>query len=153
MGRRAHTQTAELAARQNGACAVFESGGGADETERLMTIAEVAHQFGVTLRALRFYESKRLLAPARRGSARLYRRSDRDRLALVLTGCRLGFTLAEVKQLLDRPDGQNLHLTRDKCVEQINLLEKQKRGIELALGELRQIYTSFYQAVLDHSHP
>ena len=51
--------------------------------------------------------------------------------------------------MLDGPDGKNLHLTREKCVEQINLLERQKRGIELALSELRQIYTSFYRTLLE----
>jgi len=114
-----------------------------------MTIGEVAHQFGLTLRSLRFYEAKRLIAPQRTGSSRLYRRCDRERLALILTGRRLGFTLAEIKYLLDAPGGNNLHLTREKCVEQINLLERQKRGIELALSELREIYTSFYRTHLE----
>jgi DNA-binding transcriptional MerR regulator len=75
----------------------------------------------------------------------MYRSGDRERIALILTGRRLGFTLTEIKRLLDGPDGKNLHLTREKCVEQINLLERQKRGIEMALNELRQIYTSFYR--------
>jgi DNA-binding transcriptional MerR regulator len=119
----------------------------------LMTIGEVAREFGVSLRALRFYEVKRLIAPQRQGSSRLYRRSDRERIALILTGRRLGFTLAEIKDLLDRPGGKSLHLTRQKCVEQINALEQQKRGIELALAELRQIYTSFYQALIEEAGP
>lgn len=114
-----------------------------------MTIGEVAREFGITLRALRFYESKRLIVPQRHGATRLYGRSDRDRIALILTGRRLGFTLAEIKRLVDGPDGKSLHLTREKCVEQINLLERQKRSIELALGELRQIYTSFYKTFLE----
>ncbi|MGD0024374.1 MAG: MerR family transcriptional regulator, partial [Xanthobacteraceae bacterium] len=113
-----------------------------------MTIGEVAREFGMTLRALRFYEAKRLVAPQRHGAARLYRRRDRERIALILTGRRLGFTLAEIGDLVDRPGGKGLHLTRQKCVEQINLLERQKRGIELAIAELRQIYTSFYKAFL-----
>ncbi|MGB6534696.1 MAG: MerR family transcriptional regulator [Xanthobacteraceae bacterium] len=114
-----------------------------------MTIADVACEFAVTFRALRFYESKRLIAPLRQGPARLYRRSDRERLALILTGRRLGFTLTEISRLLDGPHGNSLHLTRQECVEQITLLERQKRGIDLALGELRQIYTSFYISQLD----
>jgi len=124
-------------------------GDDADEADTPMTIGEVAREFGMTLRALRFYEAKRLIAPQRSGSTRLYRRADRDRIVLILTGRRLGFTLAEIKRLVDGPDGKNLHLTREKCVEQINLLERQKRGIELALRELRQIYTSFYKPSLD----
>jgi DNA-binding transcriptional MerR regulator len=120
--------------------------GGADTP---MTIGEVAREFGVTLRALRFYEAKRLVAPQRRGASRLYRRRDRERIALILTGRRLGFTLAEIRDLVDRPGGKGLHLTREKCVEQINLLERQKRGIELAIAELRRIYTSFYKSLLE----
>lgn len=119
---------------------------GVNEADTPIPIGEVAREFGLTLRALRFYESKRLLAPQRHGTQRLYGRGDRERLALILTGRRLGFTLAEIKELIDRPNGKHLHLTRQKCVEQISLLERQKRGIELALGELRQIYTSFYKA-------
>jgi DNA-binding transcriptional MerR regulator len=113
-----------------------------------MTIGEVAREFGLTLRALRFYETKRLITPQRSGASRLYRRCDCERIALILTGRRLGFTLAEIKHLLNAPDGNNLHLSREKCIEQINLLERQKRDIELALGELRQIYTSFYRSHL-----
>jgi DNA-binding transcriptional MerR regulator len=113
-----------------------------------MTIGEVAREFGLTLRALRFYETKRLIVPERSGASRLYRRCDRERIALILTGRRLGFTLAEIKHLLNAPGGNNLHLSREKCIEQINLLERQKRDIELALGELRQIYTSFYRSHL-----
>jgi DNA-binding transcriptional MerR regulator len=110
-----------------------------------MTIGEVSREFGITPRALRFYEARRLISPQRNGSNRLYGRSDRDRIALVLTGRRLGFTLEEIKRLLDGPDGKSLSLTREKCVEQINFLERQKRDIERALGELRQIYSSFYK--------
>jgi len=124
--------------------------------DRPVTIGEVAQEFGITLRALRFYEAKRLLVPQRRGAIRMYRRSDRERLSLILTGRRLGFTLAEIGQLVGRPNGRGLHLTREQCVTQINLLEQQKRGIEMALAELRQIYTSLYRKLLDgadgHSH-
>lgn len=109
-----------------------------------MTIAQVAREFGITLRALRFYEAKRLIAPQRCGSTRLYRRSDCERLSLILTGRRLGFTLAEIGDLLAKPSGNGLHLTRAQCVQQISLLERQKRGIEIAIAELRQMYTSFY---------
>ena len=113
-----------------------------------MTIGQVAREFGLTLRTLRFYEAKRLIEPQRNGSHRLYGQNVRDRIALVLTGRRLGFTLVEIKRLLDGADGKNLRLTREKCVEQINFLERQKRDIELALGELRQIYSSFYKPSL-----
>jgi DNA-binding transcriptional MerR regulator len=114
-----------------------------------LSIGEVARQFDLTPRALRFYESKRLIAPQRHGAIRLYRRADCERLGLILTGRRLGFTLAEIGVLLNRPDAESLRLTRTPCVTQINLLERQKRGIEIAISELRQIYTSFYRTLVD----
>lgn len=114
-----------------------------------MTIREMAHQFGITARALRFYEAKRLIAPQRRGALRLYRRVDCERLALILAGRRLGFTLAEIKDLLGYPGGKALHLTREQCVAQINALEQQKRSLEIAIAELRQIYSSFYRKLLE----
>jgi DNA-binding transcriptional MerR regulator len=117
--------------------------------DRPTTIGEVAREFSITSRALRFYEAKRLIAPQRNGALRLYGRSDRNRIALILSGRRLGFTLAEIKELVEGPGDGRLQLTREKCLEQINLLEQQKRGIELALGELRQIYTPSYKSLLE----
>jgi DNA-binding transcriptional MerR regulator len=120
---------------------------GRDDTRT--TIREVSREFGVTLRALRFYEAKRLIAPERRGATRLYRTSDCQRLTLILAGQRLGFTLAEIRDLLGKPGGKTLHLTREKCIAQINALEQQKRNIEIAIAELRQIYSSFYKKLLE----
>lgn len=115
----------------------------------LMTIGDVARRFGMTLRALRFYETKGLISPQRHGATRFYRRSDRERLGLILTGRRLGFTLTEIGELIGKPNGSGLQLTREQCVAQINLLEQQKRGIEIAIAELRQICTAFYRKLLD----
>ena len=113
-----------------------------------ITIGELATRFGVTLRTLRFYEKKGLLKPRRRGMARLYDSQDRERLALILQGKRLGFTLTEIRTLVSAShpgaDSQTLDLSREKCVEQIKLLERKKREIETALVELRRIYSSFY---------
>ena len=148
MAQSANIRTADTTMTPDAAHKSHDRGNTAGEAEASMTIGEVAREFGITLRALRFYESKRLINPQREGATRVYRRSDRERIALILTGRRLGFTLTEVKRPLDGPDGKNLRLTREKCVEQINLLERQKRGLELALGELRQIYTSFYKTAL-----
>ncbi|MGA9282541.1 MAG: MerR family transcriptional regulator, partial [Pseudolabrys sp.] len=64
------------------------------------TIGELARDSGVTLRALRFYQSKGLLAPRRNGSARLFSYEDRERLTLILQGKRLGFTLTEIREML-----------------------------------------------------
>jgi DNA-binding transcriptional MerR regulator len=124
--------------------------------DRPLTIGEVAQEYGLTLRTLRFYEAKRLITPYRHGNTRLYRSSDRKRLSLVLAGRRLGFTLAEIKHLLNRQHDGSLHLTREQCMKQIKLLEQQKRSIEMAITELRQIHTSFYQRLVEktgeHSH-
>ena len=70
---------------------------------------------------------------------------------MILAGRRLGFTLAEIRDLLGRPDDTTLHLTREQCVAQINLLERQKRGIDVAIAELRQIYSSFYRKLLEQA--
>jgi len=116
-----------------------------------MTIGELARAAGVTLRALRFYQSKGLLSPARYGHGRVFGPADRDRLMLILQGKRLGFTLFEIRNMLaerDRGCTKVLPLSRKKCVEQINLLERQRRDIELALHELRQIYSGMYKAIL-----
>jgi len=112
-----------------------------------ITIGELARESGVTLRALRFYQSKGLLAPHRDGGARVFSHSDRDRLALILQGKRLGFTLTEIREMLTaraRGCTNALPINRRKCVEQINMLERQRREIETALAELRQIYTEMF---------
>lgn len=69
-----------------------------------MTIRAMCEEFGVTARALRFYETKELLSPIRVGQKRLYSRSDRARLKLILRGKRFGFSLEELRQLLDLYD-------------------------------------------------
>jgi DNA-binding transcriptional MerR regulator len=115
--------------------------------EPSFTIGDLAREFGVSLRALRFYENKGLLAPRRAGLARLYSPSDRQRLILILKGKKLGFTLTEIRQMVAAEEGQaggnKLQFNREKCQEQIRLLEQQKAEIEEGLAELRRIYASF----------
>ena len=117
------------------------------------TISELAKEFGVTLRTLRFYEDKGLLAPRRQGLTRLYSRGDRDRLALILKGKKLGFMLGEIRQMVaaeENPgDSRALTLSREKCLEQIELLKRQQTDIEDALVELRQIYASLSVKMAD----
>jgi len=108
-----------------------------------LTMGELAREAGVTLRALRFYQSKGLLAHHRNG-ARVFSRDDRDRLVLILQGKRLGFTLSEIREMLAaRARGcvKTLPIDRRKCVDQITMLERQRRDIDQAIGELRRIYT------------
>ena len=114
--------------------------------EPTFTIGDLAREFGVSLRALRFYENKGLLAPQRAGLARLYSANDRQRLVQILKGKKLGFTLTEIRQMIaaeeGQADGHKLSFDREKCLEQIKLLEKQKVEIEEGLGELRRIYAT-----------
>jgi DNA-binding transcriptional MerR regulator len=90
-----------------------------------------------------------LLAPQRSGCARIYSQEDRDSLILILHGKPLGFTLTEIRDMLaTRARGctRTLPISRRKCVEQINMLERQRRDIDRALAELRQIYTEMFIA-------
>ena len=110
-----------------------------------LTIGELSRETGVTLRALRFYESKGLLGRhGGGGAARVFSQADRNRVALILQGKRLGFTLSEIRELFAAPASRAakvLPIGRRKCVDQINLLERQRRDIDQAIAELRQIYT------------
>ncbi|BCM85627.1 MerR family transcriptional regulator [Methylobacterium indicum] len=108
-----------------------------------MTIGDLAEEFGVTLRALRFYEAKGLLHPQRRGTTRLYTEDDRSRLATILRGKELGFTLREIAAMVDGDElaetgaGGALALSPAQVAEQITHLENQKAEIERALEALR----------------
>jgi DNA-binding transcriptional MerR regulator len=106
------------------------------------TISDLAREFGVTLRTLRFYEDKGLLAPRREGQTRRYDDRDRDRLALILKGKKLGFTLAEIRALVEQADMSRpgLALSAAALEEQIAMLERQRREIDEALAELRHSY-------------
>ena len=105
------------------------------------TIGDLAKEFDVSLRTLRFYEDKNLLNPRRDGVTRIYSRRDRARLKLVLMGKRVGFSLDEIKDMLDLydlKDGQStqLKVSLKRFNEQIALLEKQKQDVEQAIDEL-----------------
>jgi DNA-binding transcriptional MerR regulator len=122
------------------------SDGGQSDDRTAFTIGELSREFGVTLRALRFYENKGLISPHREGMSRLYSEGDRTRLALILKGKKLGFTLGEIRQMIAAEEGEadakTLGLSREKCLEQIELLKKQKAEIEEGLSELSRIYAS-----------
>ena len=112
-------------------------------------IGDLAREFDVTLRALRFYQSRGLLAPGRNGNARQFTAEDCERLTVVLQGKRLGFTLTEVRKMMSRwqpGKATSLPISRKECVEQINLLERQRRDLDRALEELRRIYTGMLPA-------
>lgn len=106
-------------------------------------ISDLAREFGVTLRTLRFYEDRGLLSPRREGTARIYSARDRARLSVILKGKQLGFTLAEIQEMLAADGGKgatavDLKLSLDKVDEQIAHLESQKAEIEEAIRELRE---------------
>jgi DNA-binding transcriptional MerR regulator len=109
------------------------------------SIGELAAEFGVTPRALRFYESRGLISPLRLDGMRSYTRVDRDRLALILRAKKLGFSLLEISGMIEaqegRPAMQSLKFSREKCSEQIDMLERQRKEMEEALVELRRIHT------------
>jgi DNA-binding transcriptional MerR regulator len=114
-----------------------------DAGEDLARIGDMARTFGVTLRTLRFYEDKGLLSPKRDGSTRLYTRRDRARLKLILLGRKVGFTLRDVKHMIDLydPKGSNakqLKVVLDKSEKQMARLLKQKEAIDEAIGDLGQ---------------
>lgn len=119
------------------------------ENERF-SIGDLAREFGVTLRALRFYEDKGLLQPLRQGTMRLYSRRDRARLKLVLMGKKVGFSLSEIKAMLDLYDlegGQitQLKVAHDRFSDQIDVLKAQRADIDEAIEELSRTV----QAVAD----
>ncbi|MEM7662387.1 MAG: MerR family DNA-binding transcriptional regulator [Pseudomonadota bacterium] len=110
---------------------------------RTYTISELAREFGVTARALRFYEDKDLLHPARDGMTRVYSNRDRARLSLIMRGKRVGLPLADIREILDLykiGGDQRLQLraTLEKFRNQVTELEKQRADIETALEELNK---------------
>ena len=110
------------------------------------TITELAKEFGLTHRALRFYEGRGLLSPQRAGRRRIFSRSDRDRLALILQGKKLGFTLAEISHMIEAQSAHAsehaLKLSAEVCLEKIAHFERQMREAGEALAELRRIHLS-----------
>ena len=107
------------------------------------TITELAQEFDVTPRAIRFYEDVGLLTPSRAGRNRVYTLRDRTRLKLTLRGKRLGLSLQEIKQLVDMYDSpsdtaQQLTAFMAVLAEHRRLLEQQREDIEITLAEIAQ---------------
>ncbi|UZD91595.1 MerR family transcriptional regulator [Cognatishimia activa] len=112
-------------------------------TEDFMTIREMCDAFGVTPRTLRFYEAKELLFPVREGQKRLFTRRDRARLKLILRGKRFGFSLEEIRQLLnlyDMGDQQLTQLSRtyDIARERLADMERQREELDEAIADLKE---------------
>jgi len=117
-----------------------------DEGPRLYSIGDLASEFAVSSRAIRFYEDQGLLRPQRIGGNRVYNHRDRARLILVLRGKRLGFSLADIKEMLDLYDIDAQHVEQLRVAlargrERIAELERQRAEITETLSELRELET------------
>ena len=110
---------------------------------RTFSISELAREFGITPRALRFYEDKDMLHPARDGMTRVYSHRDRGRVKIIVRLKRLGLPLADIREILDLyglEDGQRaqMRMSLVKFQNQIKELESQREDIEMALQELHR---------------
>ena len=108
----------------------------------LFAIADLAREFGISTRAIRFYESKGLLSPDRVGGTRVFRRRDRARLILILRGKRLGFSLRDISDYLSLYDAnrsQQVQLLTAKIDERLVSLEAQLEDLQTTISELKEI--------------
>ena len=110
-------------------------------TQDFFTISDLAREFGITPRTIRYYEDQGLLQPRREGRMRIYGRADRARLKLTLRGKRLGLSLAQIKELIDMYDGRHdsapqLRRFLSVLEERRRTLEQQRRDIEAVLDEI-----------------
>lgn len=112
------------------------------DTADTLTIREMCDAFDVSPRTLRFYETKELLSPIRLGTRRLFTKQDRARLQLILRGKRFGFSLEEIRQLLDMydRDGSNeaqLMRTYDIAKDRLAQMEAQRAELDVAIADLK----------------
>jgi DNA-binding transcriptional MerR regulator len=114
------------------------------DSARIYSIAELAREFGITARTMRFYEDEGLIKPRRQGLTRLYSTHDRTRLGWILRGKRLGFSLAEIKQLLDlyqvdRTGVQQLRELLRRSQLHITDLERKRRDLDAHINEFKEV--------------
>ncbi len=112
-------------------------------TDSLMTIGQMCESYDVTPRTLRFYEAKELIFPIREGQKRLFTKSDRARLKLILQGKRFGFSLEEIRQLLNLyslGDQQTTQLTKtyELAQERLRDMETQREELTEAIADLKE---------------
>jgi len=122
--------------------------------ERTFTIRQLCLEFKCTPRALRFYEDKGLLSPARQGLNRVYSYKDRARLQLILRGKRVNLSLAEIREILDLYDKNDGGATQNATAlrrfrERIVTLERQREDLDHAIAELHQACERLEQSLVD----
>lgn len=115
-----------------------------NETQDTYTIRRLTKEFGITSRAIRFYEVKGLLSPTRRGITRIFSKRDRARLKLILRGKQVGFPLNEIKQMLDLYDQDGGDVAQRKVAlaksrRQLTLLHQQRAELDDAIVELEKL--------------
>src|SRR5580692_9228222 len=123
--------------------------------ERTFTIRQLCLEFKCTPRALRFYEDKGLLSPARQGLNRVYSYKDRARLQLILRGKRVNLSLAEIREILDLYDKNDNNAAQNATAlrhfrERIVTLERQREDLDHAIDELKQACTHFEESLKEH---
>jgi DNA-binding transcriptional MerR regulator len=114
------------------------------DSQRIYSIAELAREFAITARTIRFYEDEGLIKPRRQGLTRLYSVGDRTRLGWILRGKRLGFTLAEIKELLDlyqvdRTGVQQLRELLRRSRLHIDDLQRRRRDLDAQIQEFKDV--------------
>ena len=117
-----------------------------EEPERTWSISDLTAEFNVTARALRFYEDEGLLAPARQGLTRIYGKRDRARLVWILRARNVGFTLAEIRELIDLYDigdgrMEQRRVAIERCREKVAKLTRHRADIDAAVAELTGFIT------------